>query len=510
MSTLSAYQQLELTFARIADLGHAKEILGWDRDVMMPEGGAEGRASALATLEVLAHEQLTHPRVADLLNEAEQSPPADPWQAANLREIRRNHRHATAVPTDLVEASSLASSACHTVWETARPASDFAAILPSFTEVVRLTREIAAAKAAAFGCSPYEALLDEYDDTPLAAIDKHFADLAVFLPGFTAEVIEAQKRRSAPLPLSGFYPLAQQEKLGRQMKEILGFDGRMDTSTHPFCGGAPGDVRITTRYDEQDPVSSLMGVLHETGHALYEQGLPKNWMRQPVGWARGMAMHESQSLLIEMQVACGKDFLSFAVPLMRAAFNGSGPEWETGNLVQRLTNVQPSFIRVDADEVTYPAHVIMRFRLEQAMIAGNLAVKDLPGAWAESSQALLGITPPNDRLGCLQDTHWYGGSIGYFPTYTLGAMNAAQLMVAARAAVPEIPAALQRGDLTPLMGWLRANVHGKGSLVSTEQLMIDATGAPTGTEAYKQHLRARYLEDAAPVAKPVPVAALRP
>jgi len=287
----------------------------------------------------------------------------------------------------------------------------------------------------------------------------------------------------------------KQRGLGERLMRTLGFDfdaGRLDVSLHPFCGGVPGDVRITTRYTEDDFTESLMGVLHETGHALYEMGLPDDWRYQPVGQARGMALHESQSLLIEMQACRSREYLEFAAPLMRETFGGTGAVWDADNLYRLYTRVDRSFIRVDADEVTYPAHVILRYRLESALIAGDMKLADLPGAWNDGMEELLGIRPPEDRLGCLQDIHWYDGAWGYFPTYTMGAMAAAQLFAAAKEARPEIPEGISKGDFAPLVGWMRENLHTKASSGSTDELMQAATGKPLGTEAFKAHLEARY------------------
>jgi carboxypeptidase Taq len=270
---------------------------------------------------------------------------------------------------------------------------------------------------------------------------------------------------------------------------------RLDESLHPFSGGVPEDSRITTRYDVEDFTQALMGVLHETGHAMYERGLPEAWRLQPVGEARGMIVHESQSLLIEMQICRSREFMAWAAPIMAQAFGGTGRAWEADNLFCLTTRVARGLIRVDADEVTYPAHVILRYRLERAMLAGDLALADLPGAWNDGMQSLLGVTPPNDRLGCLQDIHWYDGAWGYFPTYTLGAMAAAQLFAAATRGRPEIAPALAEGNFGPLMAWLREHVHGKGSLLSTDALIENATGRPFDDTAFKAHLRARYLSD---------------
>jgi carboxypeptidase Taq len=278
--------------------------------------------------------------------------------------------------------------------------------------------------------------------------------------------------------------------------EALGFDfnhGRLDISLHPFCGGTPDDVRITTRYDETDFTSSLMGVLHETGHALYERGLPKPWRGQPVGEALGMSIHESQSLLVEMQVCRSQQFLEYAAPLMKAAFHGDGAAWDVDNLHRLYTRIEPGFIRVDADEVTYPAHVIVRYKLERALIEGDMEIADLPGAWNEGMEKMLGLTPPSDREGCLQDLHWFDGAWGYFPTYTLGAMTAAQLFEAAKKAVPEIQPGIAEGDFKPLFRWLKSNVHGQGSRLTAKELLIEATGKPLDPAVFKSHLKARYL-----------------
>jgi carboxypeptidase Taq len=306
------------------------------------------------------------------------------------------------------------------------------------------------------------------------------------------------RQQSAPPPVAppGPFPVPAQRALCERLMRRIGFDfegGRLDVSLHPFCGGVPEDVRITTRFDEADFARSLMGVLHETGHALYEKGLPAAWRHQPVGEARGMALHESQSLLIEMLACRSREFITFAAPLMREAFGADGPAWDAANLHRLAIRVAPGLIRVDADEVTYPAHVILRYRLERDFVAGRLAVDDLPEAWNAEMRALLGIIPPDDTRGCLQDIHWYDGAWGYFPTYTLGALAAAQLFEAALAAMPDIPAAIRRGDFAPLLAWLGENVHAKGSLLPAEELIRAATGRPLGTAAFRRHLERRYL-----------------
>ena len=328
-----------------------------------------------------------------------------------------------------------------------------------------------------------------------ARIDTLFAELEAFLPAMLQRVMEAQKRVE-PLPLDGPFPVEAQKQLGLEMAKTLGFDfhhGRLDVSAHPFTGGTADDVRITTRYDEAYFTRALMGMLHETGHAVYEAGLPRDWRRQPVGTARGMVLHESQSLLMEMQACRSDAFIAFAAPRMRAAFGKSGPAWQTDNIHKIYTRVAPDFVRVDADEVTYPLHIMLRYRLERAILGGDLPLADLPAAWNAGMKDLLGIVPPNDAVGCLQDIHWPDGAWGYFPTYTLGALAAAQLFAAARQAVPSLMQSIGQGDFAPLLGWLRANVHGKGSIADTDTILTEATGGPLGTAAFKAYLESRYL-----------------
>jgi carboxypeptidase Taq len=494
---MDAYRELETIFRRIGAIDEAERVLHWDMSVMMPPGGAAARTEQLAQLRVLSHEQLTAPRVGALFAAAEAERLPDPWQSANLREMRRRWRHASAVDSALVEAFSKACSRCEMIWREARPKGDFDSIAGALGKVLSLVREIAAAKADALGVSRYEALLDQFEpDGSTAAIDALFADLADFLPGFLDKVLARQRRLPAPVEPAGPFPVEDQRALAIELMRHLGFDfdhGRLDVSLHPFCSGVPDDVRITTRYNEDDFLEALMGVLHETGHALYERGLPPAWRLQPVGDARGMAVHESQSLLMEMQACRGGEFVAFAAPLICRAFGGGGPAWSAENLARLYTRVEPGFIRVDADEVTYPAQVILRYRLERAMIDGALEIADLPAAWNDGMRELLGVDVPDNRLGCLQDIHWFDGAFGYFPTYTLGALTAAQLFAAATAANSDIRPGIARGDFAPLLAWLRENVHGKGSLLDTDTLIRQATGAPLGTAAFKTHLERRYL-----------------
>jgi carboxypeptidase Taq len=461
----------------------------------MPPGGNAVRAEQMATLRQIAHELLTSAETGELLAQAEQDAAGlGPWQAANLREMRRSQRRATAMPSDLVAALTRAATAAEMIWREARARADFAMLRPALEEVVRLTREEAAAKAAVLGRSPYDALLDGYEPgLGTAEINALFEPLAEFLPDFLERVLAHQ---AEPRPLEGHFPAARQKALGERLMQALGFDfnrGRLDESLHPFCGGVPDDVRMTARYDEADAATGLMAVLHETGHALYNAGLPKEWRHQPVGKPRSVAVHESQSLLVEMQICRSRPFLSYLAPLFAETFGIAGAAFAADNLYRHAIRVQRGLIRVDADEVTYPLHIVLRYRLEKALLAGELEVADLPAAWNTGMRELLGVVPPDDRLGVLQDIHWPAGAIGYFPCYTLGAILAAQLYEAMIAAEPDLPAHLAKGDFRTLLAWLRANIHEQGARYETQELIARATGRPLDLQPFLRHLEMRYL-----------------
>ena len=495
---MTAYAQLEARFKRLALVRDSAGVLEWDMQTLMPSGGAKIRGEQLATLSVLAHELLTDERTGDLLQSAAEPNGLDAWQQANLRTMMREWRHASAVPADLVEARSKAGSECEMRWRTARPANDFKGLLPLMQRVLDLAREVAVIKGEAFGLDPYDALLDQYEPgARQAEITPLFDHLAGVLPDLIARILDKQASAPAAGKPAGPFPAAKQMVLARRLMQAVGFDfnhGRLDTSAHPFCSGVPDDIRMTTRWNEDDFLPGLMGVLHETGHAMYERGLPEAWRMQPVGGALSMGLHESQSLIVEMQASRSREFITWLAPQAAEAFGGSGPEWSAENFIRIYGKVSRSLIRVDADEVTYPAHIVLRYRLEQALIGGSLKLADLPGAWADGMKALLDIVPPDDKDGCLQDIHWPGGGWGYFPSYTLGAMNAAQLFDAAKRARPEIPGALGSGDFAPLMAWLRENVHSKGCLLNARELLTAATGKPLDPQIFLAHLRRRYLD----------------
>jgi len=496
---MTAYLQLEARKKRVSALNNAMGILQWDQQTMMPEGAAPARAAMLAELSVMVHEMETGSELSDLIDEAESGAvQLDAWQRANLREIRHQFIHANAVPADLVEKLVMAESEAHMTWRVARPNNDFSSLAPKLDTLFALKREEATIKAAIMGVTPYEAMLDRYDPGRREPqVDRIFADLENFLPGFLQQVMAKQAAAPRPLIPQGPFPLERQRDLSHAIMQVLGFPferGRLDTAHHPFSGGADGDVRITTRYNEADFMHSLMAVIHETGHALYEDGRPPEWLGQPVGNSRGMTLHESQSLLLEMQAARSEEFIRFLVPTIARVLGGEGPAWTPDNFLRIYRKVEPGLIRVFADEVTYPLHVVLRYKLEKAIIANELPTRELPGAWNELMEQLLGIRPPNDTDGVMQDVHWPEGIFGYFPTYSLGAMAAAQIFAAAQKDNTDILPGLGRGDLAPLFSWLDRHIRSQGCLYMPDELIEKATGSGLDTAAFKAGIRARYLD----------------
>ena len=491
-----SYAALHQRFERVGALRHALAMLAWDEAAVMPAGGGPARAEALATLKGMAHELTAAAETGELIESAA-AEHLDAWQAANVACIRREWQRATAVPSDLEVALSKACSACEQTWRGARGANDWVAVRAKLEAVFALSRERAAALADAFDCAPYDALLDEYEPGfRRADIDPLFAELAAALPRLIDAALGAQPP-TAPLP--GPFAVAKQAALARALMAAVGFDsrhGRLDTSHHPFCGGVADDTRITTRYNEGDFLESMFAVLHESGHALYQQGLPKAWRGQPVGEAGGAALHESQSLTMEMQVCRSDAFLEFAAPIIQRALLGgetAAQPWQPANLANHARRVARGFIRVDADELTYPLHVILRYDLETALVAGELAVADLPDAWDAGMRRLLGLaTRDNFADGVMQDVHWFAGLIGYFPCYTLGAVMAAQLHGAARERLGDLPAAIRAGEFAVLLRWQREHIHRRGRLAQTKELVAEVTGAQLGPQAFLRHLRARY------------------
>jgi len=482
---------------RLSDLTSIEEALGilqWDQEIVMPSGAAQARGRQIATLSVLAHERQVDQQFAALLNELSADSSLDQVQRANIREAQRDQRRASRIPADLVREWGQSTVRAHEVWVKARKAKDFSLFQPDLEHLVVLAKQRAAAVDPSRPA--YDVLLDEFEpDMTMARLDPIFDRLKAFLIPFLKR-IKAAKVPCDVSWLSAHVPAAQQRDVGERIVRAMGYDfehGRLDTSVHPFCGGAgPTDVRITTRYNEDSFVGSLTGMIHETGHALYEQGRPAQLGDQPVSRARSMGIHESQSLLWEKQIGQNKPFWQFHYPHLQAAYRFLAAV-SLDDFVFGLNLVDFSnFIRVEADELTYPLHVILRYEIERDLFSGKVQVADLPALWNSKMLEYLGITPPDDALGLMQDVHWSGGMFGYFPSYTLGALYAAQFMRKARHDDPSAEPALAAGDPQPLLHWLRENIHRHGSLFLTDDLAVRATGETLNPAHFIAYAEAKY------------------
>ena len=492
-----------MSFAKLDELGrklealeHALAILGADEATHMAVGGGAKRAEAMSALAGMHHRQATAPEIADWIAVAEKEA-LNEEQVAALGEFRRHYTNLTRLPAEFVERLMAARLRSEQLWRDLRAKNDWAGFEPALEGVVALIREEAALRSEALGLDPYDALMEQFDPGHRTAdITPVFADLKAFLKDFVPEALAVQEERRARKqlrPLSGVYAVERQRELALAMMAAAGFDltrGSLSVSHHPFCGGVPTDVRITTRYKTSDFLSALMGVLHETGHAMYEQNLPQAWSHWPLGKARGMSVHESQSLFVEKQLGRNPAFWRWALPLVGQHL---GESWSLEEILPHVHRVERGLIRVDADEVTYPLHVILRYELEQELIAGSLAVSDLPEAWDAKMRDYLGLsTIDNPADGPMQDVHWPGAAFGYFPSYTLGAMMAAQQWAAIVKAHPAIDEEIARGHFEAVNDWRRKNIWSQASRWSTPELLERATGEKLNAAHFTTHLKKRY------------------
>ncbi|MGB3209672.1 MAG: carboxypeptidase M32 [Desulforhopalus sp.] len=495
-----AYLLLEEHFRKLARLDHAVTFLQWDHMVMMPPGGSEPRARAIAELTTLRHQLLISPETEDLLQQAA-GKINTPGQARSLKEMEREYHCAVCLSPDLVKAKSLAGSKCEHGWRSQRKDNDWPGFMKNFKEVVHLAREEAQARRDFIpGRFPtaYDAMLDLYcTGDSNSFISDVFTTLKNVLPQLVQEVVEKQQQTDIP-DLTGHYPIDIQRQLNLELMKCLDFEfeqGRLDVSSHPFSTGCRGDQRITTRFRETDFFDALMATAHETGHAGYESGLPIEWDELPAGSARNMCIHESQSLLFEKQIFLSRPFISFFSTCIHR-FLPTTSKFTGSQLWSAATRVQPSYIRVEADEVTYPLHVILRYEVERDLINGSLPVADIPSVWDEKMQEYLGLsTAGNDKDGCLQDVHWTDGSFGYFPSYTIGALNSAQLFHAIRRSFPDWQERLAGGKIGFIRHWLSEAIWNNGSTMESQDIIRLATGEPTDPDFFLRHIRERYLKE---------------
>lgn len=494
------YDRLLGALREVALVNSVLAVVDWDEQVMMPPGGAEHRAEQRAWLARTAHARQTAAEFGDTLAEAERElagAPDGSEERAVLRQARRAYDRAVKLPGTLVEELTRTTAHAHHAWVDARKANEPARFAPWLTKIIALKQQQAACLAAP-GQGAYDVLVDEFEPGETTAhLNEIFGALRAPLVDLVGRVMSSGRTVPSAL-LARDFAVDAQEALGREAAKTLGYDferGRLDVSVHPFSTSlGPGDSRITTRYHANRFSDAFFGVLHETGHALYEQGLPPARFGTPLGEAVSLGVHESQSRFWENLVGRSRSFWRFFYPKAQRAFPGALGDVTEDDFVAAINGIFPSEVRVEADEATYNLHILLRFELEQSLMSGTLKADDVPAAWSDALHGLLGVRPATDDRGCLQDVHWSGGALGYFPTYTLGNLFSAQLFEAAGRDLGDLDAAFARGEFAPLREWLRAHVHQHGQRYLPRELIARATGAPPSVEPLLAHLRRKAHE----------------
>ncbi len=476
-------------------LGAAAGLAGWDQETMMPELAAESRSEQLAVLSGTIHEKVVEASLGRKLRKLKASPRGlGPDERICVREWLRDHERAAKVPEELVREMARVEVLAQKAWIEARRRSSFRTFAPWLERIMKLKRQ--EAKAVGYEGIPYDALLDAYEPYMTAReLDPIMAELREGLIPIMRAIARSKERPSSDV-LTRRYPEAEQEALCREVMEALGVEmkaARLDRSAHPFCCSmAPTDARVTTRYDERWLPQALYGVIHESGHALYEQGLPAKRYGTPLGEAVSLGIHESQSRMWENLIGRSRAFVDFLMPRLRRHFRPQLCKTSPEAFYRALNRVKATPIRVEADEVTYNLHIILRYELEKGLIDGGIKVKELPRLWNERMRHYLGITPRNDAQGVLQDTHWASGLVGYFPTYMLGNIYAAQLWDRMRRDIPSLENRISKGQFAPVLGWLRDKVHRHGRRFPPQELVRRATGERPSASHFIEHLRRKY------------------
>jgi carboxypeptidase Taq len=498
MRPQQAYTELVRRAREEALLDSCAALLGWDEETYMPRSGAEHRAGQLALLAGLSHQRATDPEIDDLLAAVEASDLVRDQlspEAVNVREWRRLYDRERRLPRGLVEELARITTLAQQQWAAARRAADFGPFRPWLEKVLALKRREAEALG---GSTLYDPLLEEYEP---GITGREVAALLEDLRRELRPLVDVLRDRG-PRPeeavLRRAYPVERQKAFAASAAAALGFDfqrGRLDVAVHPFCSSVgPDDCRLTSRYDENDFAEGFFTILHEAGHGLYEQGLDRDYRGMPLGEAASLGLHESQSRLWENHVSRSRAFWEHFFPLVREAFPQALSDVTLDTFHRAINVVRPSLVRVRADEVTYNLHILIRFELEQALLSGDLPAADLPAAWSEAYRKYLEIVPPDDAVGCLQDGHWACGMIGYFPTYTLGNVFAAQLFARAAADLGDLDRAFAHGDFAALLQWLRQHVHRHGQRWPAATLIEHATGSRPHPGPLVESLRSRYAQ----------------
>lgn len=496
MTPVAAYQRLIQLYREARVLDSVSSLIGWDERTYMPAKGSAHRAEQMALLARLTHERLAAPVLGELLDALERSSaaPTESDEAVNVREIRRVHNRAVKVPAALVEELARVVTRAQNVWQEARQKNDFPSFAPWLEKIVKLKRD--EAQAVGYLDSPYDALLDEYEPSATTReITAIFAELRRELTPLVTQIAGAAKKPRGDI-LTREFPVDRQHLFGQAAAAAIGFDfaaGRLDTTVHPFCSGiGPGDCRLTTRYHVREFNQGFFGILHEAGHGMYDQGLAAEHFGTPLGSFVSLGIHESQSRLWENQIGRGRPFWEHFFPRLRQSFPGTLDDVGLDDFVFAVNGVSRSFVRVEADEVTYNLHIILRFELEQALIGGDLKPADVPGAWMDKFRQSFELTPPDDARGCLQDIHWSMGGLGYFPTYTLGNLFAAQFMEQARRDLPGLDDDFRRGEFSRMKRWLNDNVHRPGMRWRPRALCERITGKSLSPQPLMAYLKQKF------------------
>ena len=496
-NVIDAYSDLVEKLEEVSRLSGVMSTLHWDQEVIMPSGAAESRAKQIAALAGVIHERITDPQIGECLNALNEKSSSDfnEFETCNIREAQREYDKETKVPKKLVQEMAELGSRGHSIWARAREENKFGDFSPTLKRFIELKKEWAAHVFP--NLTPYDANIDNYErGTSMAEIAPIFERLKSELVPLIQSVHSTQYHPDTSF-LQGNFPVEKQEALGKQISTDMGFafdQGRMDVSVHPFCGGGhPTDVRITTRYRNSEFIESLYAVIHETGHGLYEQGRMKEGRDLPVSEALTMGIHESQSLFWERMIAQNKAFCARYMNTFQATFPDKMQGVSIDALYEAINTCKPSFIRVEADELTYPLHVILRFEIEKGLFDGSVSVDELPELWNDKMENYLGVRPPTDTLGILQDVHWSGGAFGYFPSYTLGAIYACQFYRTMLGELPDTEKYIEAGKFEPIKNWLNAKIHSQGSLYSPQELVQKITGEPLNPDHFIEYLKNKYL-----------------
>jgi len=491
-------RSLKERLSKVIDLRAAASVLSWDQETYMPPGGARARAEQLATLGKLAHELFTSAEIGNLLEALEpkvRDLPYDSFEASLVRVTKRDYEKAVKIPAELVAELARTASLAKEAWRKARDDSDFPEFQPYLEKLVELN--VKKAEALGYEERIYDALLDQYEpDMKTSQVERIFSHLKSELVPLVRTIAECERPDDSFLRRD--YDERAQWDFGLEVIKDFGFDlkrGRQDLSAHPFTTGfSVDDVRLTTRVQRDHLPTALFGTLHECGHGLYHQGVDPALERTPLAGGASLGMHESQSRLWENLIGRSRPFWEHYYPKLQERFPAQLKDVRLEDFYRAINRVEPSYIRVEADEVTYNLHIMLRFELENALLEGEIAVKDLPEAWNAKMEEYLGITPPNDAQGVLQDIHWSQGYMGYFPTYSLGNLISAQIFEQAQREIPSLTQKIRAGEFRELLGWLREKIYRHGRKFTSVELLERVTGRALGAESYLSYIRAKYSE----------------